>query len=159
MKALVVYDSVFGNTEKIAQAIAEALRPSGDVEVHRVSDVTPDQLTGLSLLIVGSPTRAFSPTPAIKNLVRSIPAGTLRDAKVAGFDTRISVDDTGPAVLRLLARLFGYAAKPISVGLEKKGGQPAAAAEGFYVTGSEGPLAEGELERAVAWAQQIVAAL
>ncbi|MBU1879976.1 MAG: nitric oxide synthase, partial [Chloroflexi bacterium] len=69
MKALVVYDSFFGNTEKIAQAIGAALEPQMDVEVRRVGDVRPDQLTGLTLLIGGSPTRGFRPSPATSKLL------------------------------------------------------------------------------------------
>jgi flavodoxin len=62
MNALVIYDSVFGNTEQIAQAIGNALGSQEDVKIVRVSNVKPEQLTGLKLLIVGSPTRQFRPT-------------------------------------------------------------------------------------------------
>jgi len=62
MKALVVYDSVFGNTEQIAQAIGDALGSSENVPVLKVTDVKLEQLAGSKLLIVGSPTRAFRPT-------------------------------------------------------------------------------------------------
>jgi flavodoxin len=62
MKALVVYDSVFGNTEQIAQAIGKALGSQAEVNILRVSNVKPEQLTGLKFLIVGSPTRQFRPT-------------------------------------------------------------------------------------------------
>lgn len=158
MKALVVYDSVFGNTEQIAQAIGKALGSQEDVEVLRVGDVKAGQLTGVRLLIVGSPTRAFRPTPATVNFLKSIPAQSLKGVRVAAFDTRISVDDTGSAVLRFMVGIFGYAAKPIADQLEKKGGQLAVPPEGFFVEGSEGPLKEGELERATAWARQIIAA-
>ena len=73
MKALVVYDSFYGNTEKIAVAIGAALGSAEDVTVLRVSQVKPEQLAGLNLLIVGSPTRKFSPSPVIVKLVKSIP--------------------------------------------------------------------------------------
>jgi flavodoxin len=157
MKALVIYDSVFGNTERVAQAMGEALRSRGDVEVLRVGDVQPEQLTDLDLLIVGSPTRGFNPTPATKQLVASIPSRGLTGVKVAAFDTRISVEDTGSAILRFLVKLFGYAAKPIANRLERKGGELAAPPEGFIVQGTEGPLKEGELERAADWANQVAA--
>jgi hypothetical protein len=55
-----------------------------------------------------------------------------------------------------LVNVFGYAAKPISDRLEKKGGELAVPPEGFYVDGTEGPLTEGELERAADWARQIL---
>jgi len=156
MKALVIYDSYFGNTERIAQAIGNALGSPEDVEILRVGNLKPEQLTGLELLIVGSPTRAFKPTPAITNLLRSIPTNGLSGVKVAAFDTRFPAD-MGPAILRFLAGLFGYAAKPISDRLRKKGGKLALPAEGFLVEGAEGPLKEGELERAADWARQVMA--
>ena len=158
MKALVIYDSVFGNTEKIAQAIGNALSSQDDVEVLRVSNVKPEQLMGLKLLIVGSPTRGFRPTPAISNLLKNVPKNGLKDVKVAAFDTRISINDVNSRILPSLIKIFGYAAKPILDGLEKKGGESAIPPEGFFVEGAEGPLKEGELERAADWAKQITAA-
>ena len=159
MKALVVYDSVFGNTEKIAQAIGEALGSPEDVGTLRVGDVKPEQMVDLDLLIVGSPTRAFRSTPATSNLLRGIPANHLKGVKVAGFDTRFAVDEKTPAILRFLVKIFGYAAEPISAKLVKKGGELAIAPEGFFVGDTEGPLTEGELERAAAWAKQVAATL
>jgi flavodoxin I len=157
MKALVVYDSVFGNTEKIAQAIGDALGAEGEVEVVRVGDVRPGQWTGCTFLVVGSPTRAFSPTPAIARLLKGIPRHGLDGIRVAAFDTRISMEDVDSRVLHVMVKLFGYAAEPIAKRLEKKGGDPAVPPAGFFVGGSEGPLKEGELERAAGWARQILA--
>jgi len=153
MKALVVFDSVFGNTEQIARAIGSAL---GDVDVQAVGDAKPEQLAGLSLLVVGSPTRAFSPTPAIKKFLARIPKGGLKGVHIAAFDTRISVDDVDSRILPPLIKVFGYAAKPIADRLVKKGGVPVIPAEGFFVDGEEGPLKDGELERAADWAKQIM---
>jgi hypothetical protein len=62
------------------------------------------------------------------------------------------------SVLPFFVRMFGYAAKPISDKLEGKGGEVVMPPEGFYVEGVEGPLQEGELERAADWARQIIAA-
>ncbi len=56
-----------------------------------------------------------------------------------------------------MVKLFGYAAKPILAALQKKGGQAVAADEGFYVNASEGPLRDGELGRAAAWAAKLAA--
>jgi flavodoxin len=157
MKVLIVYDSVFGNTEKIAQAIGNAFGSQDDVEILRVGDVKPEQVTGMKLLIVGSPTRAFRPTSAITNFLGKIPRNGLEGVKVAAFDTGISMDDMKPTILRIPVRLFGYAAKPISDRLRKKGGELTTPPEGFFVKGVEGPLKEGELERAADWAKQISA--
>jgi flavodoxin I len=158
MKALVVYDSVFGNTEQIAQAIGHALCSQEDVEILRVSNVKPEQLTGLKLLIVGSPTRQFRPTAATTSLLKSIPKNNLKGVQVAAFDTRFTVSEIEKVrILAFFVRLFGYAAKPISDRLKKKGGELIIPPEGFFVEGVEGPLKEGELERAADWAKQIIA--
>jgi flavodoxin len=158
MKALVVYDSVFGNTEKVALAIAEALGPRDSITARKVGDVRPEHLRGLSLLVVGSPTRAFRPTPATNAFVASIPTGGLQGVSVSAFDTRISIADTGSRFLNFMVKLFGYAAEPIAAKLQKKGGTLAAPPEGFFVGGTEGPLKEGELERAAQWARRVGAA-
>jgi flavodoxin len=157
-KVLVVYDSFFGNTERIAQSIGSALGRPEDVEVLRVGDVRPEQLAGLKLLIVGSPTRAFRPSPAIKKFLKSIHKNSLKGVKVAAFDTRVTDQEIDSAVfiLRIMVNIFGYAAKPIADRLVKKGGQLIAPPEGFFVQGMEGPLKEGELERASDWARQIM---
>ena len=161
MKVLVVYDSAFGNTEKVAQAMGEALGSQADVEVLRVTDVRPEQLKGLNVLIVGSPTQAFQPLPAIKRFLKGIPTQGLAGIKVAAFDTRISVGDiessVGRFVLRFFVKLFGYAAKPIADRLTRKGGELMIPPEGFFVEDTEGPLKKGELERAEEWVQQIIA--
>jgi flavodoxin len=157
MKALVVYDSFFGNTEQIARAIADALRTRGEVEAVRVGNVKPDQLAGLTLLVVGSPTRAFRPSPATSKFLRGIPRGSLKDVKVAAFDTRAKMEDARIPLLRMMVKLFGYAAESISGWLKRKSGHQPLAPAGFFVTGTEGPLKPGEMGRAAEWAKGLVA--
>ncbi|GAG66716.1 unnamed protein product [marine sediment metagenome] len=159
MKTLIVYDSFFGNTEKIAQAIGNSLSFKENVETLRVSEVKPEQLIGLELIIVGSPTRVFKPTKAIMNFLNKIPLSGLKGVKVAAFDTRISTANVSSRLLNILVKLFGYAAKPIAYKLEKKGGSLIIPPEGFFVKDSKGPLKDGELERAVDWAKIIMKTL
>jgi flavodoxin I len=147
MKALVVYDSVNGNTEKIARAVAEALARSGKSRVLRAGEAQSADMKAIDLLVVGSPTLGGRPTPAIQEFLKRIPAEALRNLRVASFDTRMKM---------FIARLFGYAADRIAVTLKEKGGSPARAPEGFIVKGRAGPLADGELERAAAWAKAIL---
>jgi flavodoxin I len=159
MKMLVVYDSYFGNTQRIAQAIGEALAASAEVEVLRVGGVDPRCLTEVDVLVVGSPTRAFSPSPATSKLLRLIPRRGLQGMRAAAFDTRLrETEIESQPVLRHLVKLFGYAAEPIAKRLRKKGAELALGSEGFVVLGTEGPLEEGELERAAAWAKRIATA-
>lgn len=156
MRALVIYDSVFGNTEKIARAIAGALGSRVDVEILRASEVAPEQLTEFGLLVVGSPTRGFRATEAVAGLLKRIPPGSLKGAKVAAFDTRFKADEVESAAVRFLVKTGGYAAKRIADQLRKAGGNLIVLREGFYVQDTEGPLKAGELERAAAWAKSIL---
>ena len=158
MKVLIIYDSVFGNTEKIARAMGDAIGSQEDVEILWAGDVKPEHLTGLDVLIAGSPTRAFKPTKAITNFLKRIPKDGLKGVRIAAFDTRFTMSAIEESrILPFFVRLFGYAAKPISDRLKKKGGELALPPEGFFVEGVEGPLKEGELKRAADWVKQIIA--
>lgn len=147
MKVLIVYDSVYGNTEKIARAVAGAITPFGEVKVLRVGEANLPELGSIDLLIVGSPTQGGKPTPAVQEFLSKIPANALKNINVASFDTRVKM---------FVAKLFGYAAGRIADSLKDKGGNLVAPPEGFIVKGNEGPLKEGELERAADWAKGIL---
>ena len=120
----------------------------------RAGEVKPAHLTGLAALIVGSPTRAFKPTKAITDFLKKVPANGLKGVKVMAFDTRMSLADVNSRLLNRLVKVFGYAAKPIADKLVKKGGSLTAPPEGFFVKESEGPLKDGELERAAEWVKK-----
>jgi flavodoxin len=155
MKIVVAFDSYFGNTQKIAEAVAGGFAPHHSVEVVRVSECKPEQLQGVELLVVGSPTRAFSASEATKAFLKGLPGGALRGVKVAAFDTRMDVTKA-PGILRFLAGIFGFAAAPIAARLKQKGGTLAGEPAGFMVKDTEGPLEDGELDRAAAWAKTLV---
>ena len=157
MKALVVYDSLYGNTEKIAQAIAGVLKSQAEVSILRVGDVKPQHLARLSLLVAGTPTHGGRASQATNAWLKTLPAGCLRGVKVTAFDTRVPVPEVTPRIFANLARLFGYNAAPrVADALVKLGGTLVLPAEGFAVKDTKGPLLDGELERAAAWAQQVV---
>jgi flavodoxin I len=146
MKTMVVYDSVYGNTAKVAQQIGAAI--GGEVQVLRVGEVNASELRTVDLLVVGSPTQGGRPTQAIQNFLGLVPAHAAPGTRVAAFDTRLTSK---------WVRIFGYAAPRIAASLQKTGATPVGAPAGFFVKGKEGPLQEGEVERAAAWAQQIAA--
>jgi flavodoxin I len=146
MMAIVIYDSVYGNTEKIARAIAEGI--SVDTRAVRPDELSPDDMKSIDLIIVGAPTQGGRPTPPIREFLKKIPASVVKGNNVAAFDTRISAKWVG---------IFGYAAGKIAKSLKKMGGNLLANPEAFFVTGTEGPLKEGEVERAGAWVKQLIA--
>ena len=145
MKVLVVYDSLYGNTEKIARAIGGAI--TAEVKVLRADETNPAELEKIDLFIIGSPTQGGKPTPAIQDLLNKIPEPSIKGINIATFDTRLSTKFVG---------IFGYAAGRIASDLKEKGANLAASAEGFFVKGTNGPLKEGELERAASWAKGIL---
>lgn len=155
MPALVVFESFFGNTEVVARAIAEALGAPHAARARRVDQLEPGDLANVDLLVVGSATRAFRPSPATQAWLRSLPPGRLEGVRVAAFDTRMDVAQVGNPLLSVLARLLGYAAEPIAKGLERAGGTPVGPPAGFVVEAKEGPLREGETDRARAWARTL----
>ncbi len=150
---LVIYDSVFGNTEKIAHAIGEALE---DATVKKVTDVEASDLADLEILFIGSPTRGFRPTPAIMDFFKNLPPNALNRVKAAAFDTRFPLENVDSGFLRFMIKLFGYADEKIAKKLEKAGAYLALKSTGFGVKDTEGPLYEDELERAKNWARIIL---
>lgn len=158
MKALVIYESYFGNTEQIAQAIGRALDAEQPVEVLATAQMTPDKLRGLDLLIVGSPTRGFRPSEGMLAWLQDLGQHDLDGVRVAAFDTRIALGTIESAPLRFIVKTGGFAAKRIAKSLSGKGGVIAAEPEGFTVDGEKGPLSAGELERAGEWAKQVATA-
>jgi len=153
MTVLVIYDSVYGNTARIAAGIGSAISDSGGVRL--IKDVDPKQLPHVDLLVVGSPTQGGQTTPAMRTWLAQIPRGPLVNTRFAAFDTRLASDEHG-VFLRALMGLIGWAAPKISLSVAAKGGIPVTRPEGFIVSGKEGPLKPGELERAAAWGASLM---
>lgn len=151
MKALVIFDSVFGNTEKIARAITQGLNSTCEVQCLNAGEVSIAQLRAADLVVMGSPTRSFNATPATVSLLENIPTGALQGKKVAAFDTRILMTGVKGLLFKKIIDKGGYAAPRIASQLESRGGILALAAEGFFVKDEEGPLVEGEEARATRW--------
>ena len=144
LNVLIVYDSVFGNTEKIARSIGAGI--GGGVKVAKVDAVSSGDLLEVDLLVIGSPTVAGRATRPLQAFVDGLPRAVAEKARCAAFDTRVAMK---------FARLFGYAAPRISEVLRKRGSAAASEPQGFIVKGRNGPLADGELERATAWGRRL----
>jgi flavodoxin len=148
MNIFVLFDSYFGNTEKIAKTIGESLTQNNEVRILNISEVNWSDVSNAEILIIGSATRAFRPCESTKQFLKSIPEIGLNGINVAAFDTRILLSEIHSKVARYFVDKGGYAAKRIAKVLEKKGGKLFVPPEGFFVKDEKGPLAEGELERA-----------
>jgi flavodoxin len=153
MKILIIYDSLFGNTEMIAHAIATGF-DSKDVQLLKASATTPAHLKGADLIIVGSPTHGGRPSQPTQQFFNILGNGVLAGKQAAAFDTGIPMDGRG-FMTRFFVRLFGYADRGIAKNLQKKGAD-VLDKQTFFVTEKEGPLREGELVRAKAWANELL---
>ncbi len=146
MNTFVVYDSQYGNTERIAQAIADTLRAFGQAQAVRVDPAHPVSFQGVDLLILGSPTQGFRPTLAMQFLLGNVSSQALRGLAVACFDTRFR------------GRLWKSSAAPrMARQLRTMGVEPIIPPESFFVKAmkKEGPLLAGEVERAATWARML----
>jgi hypothetical protein len=161
MKALIVYESLWGNTEQVARAITKELARGMGVEIVPV-DSAPRSVEDCQLLIVGGPTHAFSMTRATTrqgavthNGAPSAPEQGIREwlsslpqspggILATTFDTRVDSP-----------RLPGSAARAAKQELRSLGFDILTKQESFYVHGYAGPLVDGELDRATAWAATI----
>jgi flavodoxin len=149
MNTLVIYDSTYGSTEEIAQAITDSLAQHCTARLLRVNKVQPSDLKGVDLLVLGCPTLKRKPTPAVQAFLDCVSRRPLKGVSAAVFDTRY----------RKLGLLTGSAANVVANRLRKAGVNVLLAPQSFFVVAREGPLGEEEREHAVAWAQEIVEAL
>ena len=155
MNILIIYDSQYGNTKKVAGAISEGFPITSKVKVAGIEEITLKDLENINLLIVGSPTQGGRARPNLQKFIDQIDSGSLKNVNIATFDTRLKVQDLNFA-LKLLVKTIGYAAPKISKILVSKGGKEIVFPEGFIVKGTKGPMFDGELERAKNWSKKII---
>jgi len=165
MDAVVVYESVYGNTRALAEAIAEGLAATAVLPVHDAQG----HRGAIDLLVVGGPTHVHGLTtdrsrrvaaetapegseskvepaateePGLRSWLRDLSPGAAHHA--AAFDTRL---DKPPWIT-------GTAARGIARRLRRRG-IDVIATQSFLVQDAEGPLETGELERARAWGAEL----
>ena len=146
MNVVILCDSKFGNTRRLAESMSAALHPDHHVELRGADDGL-GRMTGIDVLLVGGPTHAHGASTALKHALAAIPADALKGARVAAFDTRF----------RMPRVLTGSAAADTSKLLRRSGYDVIAPAESFFVTREDPPaLVPGEIDRARSWARAIV---
>lgn len=144
MNALIVYFSKFGHTQRIAEAMAQALDAgNGSVRLISSEELGTADLAEADLVVMGSPTHNMNLPKPVRPALETLPRRCLRGKRVATFDTSYKMN-------WLLARFT--AAPRLARKLRKLGGKQVGRPETFFVAGREGPLFDGELERAGDWA-------
>lgn len=153
MRTVIVYFSKFGNTKKLAEAMAETMKPVGQARAIDIDKLTPSDLESADLVVAGSPTHAFSIPQAVRTALDALPRSILSAKSVAAFDTTVQrwPFRSLRASPKLLARLT------------RLGGAPIAKPETFFVhmqnpekTGNPNLLHDGELGRARQWAGRLL---
>jgi hypothetical protein len=160
MSTLVIYESMWGNTREVAQAVADGL--GDDVAAVEVNDAPATVPADVDLLVVGGPTHAFSMSRestrrdaedkgaagantarGIREWLDGLPASD--HVVVATFDTRVGS----------VRHLPGSAAKAAARQVRRHHVGHLASTESFYVADMAGPLLDGELDRALAWGRAL----
>ena len=164
MRAVVVYESMYGSTKQIAEAIAAGLSIHAAVTVAEVGSA--DAPAGLDLLVTGGPTHAhgMSRRSTRDSAAKEAPRGVIS----GGIGMREWIARLSPAPGALAATfdtrfekprwLTGSAALGAARRLRRLGYDMVAPAESFWISGPTGPLADGEMERARRWGELIGAA-
>jgi hypothetical protein len=161
MRARVVYESMFGNTQVVAHAVADGLAESMNVDLEEVGSAATDVDDDVDLLVVGGPTHAFglsrertresAAAQAVEGVVSAgeglrewlaMVTGGSPDIAAAAFDTRVDKP-----------RMPGSAAHGAERRLRRLGFHIVEPAASFYVTDTTGPLVEGERDRARSWGE------
>ena len=150
MDTVVIYDTKFGNTARIAEAIARGVGSAGSVHVMDITEAGRPLAERPDLVLIGGPTQRRGASPALRAFVDALPA-SLQGVPAASFDTRY----------RGAKLVMGSAAIDAAKRLEKAGGRPMASPESFFI-GRGGPLERqgleaGELERGEAWGRAVAA--
>jgi flavodoxin len=146
LKAFIVYDSAFGNTKAVAEAVAAQLEGL-DAAAVPVDEFDSGELAAGDLFVVGSPINGWRPTPKVTALLSGLGKDRLTGVKAAAFDTR----------LRMF--IHGDAAKKITHALRAGGADIIAEPMPFYVGGTKGPLRSGEIDKAGNWAKALLTSL
>lgn len=131
-RAVVIYDTKFGNTEKVARALAEGMkRHEVNVDCSKIDEVNISKLGDYDLLAVGGPMHAFGLSKPMKDFLKKLENMNTSGKKAFAFDTKLK------------SRLAGSAGKRIEKKLKKLGMNIVKSHVSAIVKGGEGPLEDG----------------
>jgi len=141
MKVLVIYDSFYGNTKKVAEAVGISFNPPATVV--SVEELQMDMVKNADLLVVGSPIFGWQPSERTSQFLTNLESNCLVGKKAASFDTRLKLF------------IHGEAAIKIANALKKAGAEIVGKPGAFFVKTKEGPMVDGEIEKAKDWAKRL----
>ena len=174
MHALVVFESMYGNTKEVATAVAAGLSTRMPVEIEEVSGAPTVIGDDVSLLVVGAPTHAHGMSQSDSRRSAAGRADPKQGIVSHGIGLREWLDDLGSAPMKVAvaafdtrlrgpALLWGSAAKAAESELRKSGATVVVPAQSFFVNGPRGSayhaVTDAELERARAWGERVAATL
>ncbi|MEE8498657.1 MAG: flavodoxin [Acidimicrobiia bacterium] len=168
MRALVIYESMYGNTQRVAESIASGLGPQVDAIAIEVGAAPSLAEVPFDLLVNGEPThvlrmsRRDSRKGAANDSDRSVISAEIgiRDWNAAQKEHAVRVPAaTFGTRLKMSRRLTGSAAHNAEKKLRKHGFEMIASTESFFVEGETGPLHAGEEERAHQWGETLTVKL
>ena len=142
MKALVLYDSNFGNTKRIAEKIAENI--GNEAKLSSVKQFDGMDIDNIDLLIIGCPINGWRPTEATLSAIQLLNDKLKDGLKYTTFDTRMKIF------------IHGDAKEQLSRILMNAGGKLVFEPQAFYVSGKKGPLYGGEIEKVDSWTKLIL---
>lgn len=165
MRAMVVFESMFGNTRRIADAVAVGLRTHMDVDVVEVG-VAPVAVDDVDLLVVGAPTHAFGLSrPQTRADAANHTDGDVVSARIglrewlAAVRPRRGLDAATFDTRANRPRLPGSAAAGAAKRLRRLGARMVTQPASFYVSDMTGPLLDTEVQRAEEWADRLGVAM
>lgn len=144
MNALIIYDSMYGNTDTIARAIAEGI--TCNVKIIKADNAGLSDMNNVNFLIIGSPTQGGRYTKTIEAFLNDISGKIQKGTNIAVFDTRM------PSTW---VKIFGFAASKLADFFKKEGFDTVVEPAFFMVQSSKGPLVTGECEKAVLWGENL----
>jgi len=160
MKAVVVYESLWGNTAAIARAIAEGTGP--EARALSTAQATAEAIAGADLIVAGAPLIGFRlPTDGVRKNIGRDPKHAQRppDLSLPSMRSWLATLPNGRGCCAAFETRFkwspGSATGAIATGLQRAGYRRIAKDHPFIVKGTYGPLADGEVERAKAWGAEL----
>lgn len=159
MKILFVCDSLYGNTQKIAETIQDELVEFHTINLINISKFSEEQLKQYDALFIGAPTHAFRAKQETIDLLESLEPKTIKNYPVLSFDTRIELSTIKNRLWRWMVNKAGYASPYINKQLKSKGANVLTKPKGFLVMDKEGPIKPGEIEKAKLWAKELIGIL